>query len=703
MKSKNPYSAKSQQGIATVLTVALVGIALIVSITGTAYYLRTKQYSAASNHALTQAQADVWSGVEIVQQYLNTRSASQLDTLMTDGIPAITNLPPNIAITAKIDSVNKSTSESGFYAVTSTITSRNTISKSASTLQVIYEVKFDGRNGASPPIPTQKRALDFYTDVDFKGSVKITGENTENAEISVQGNVTASGVDLEVDTLRATDSVTLSNGKFLINNIYANDNVTVKGNGQHRIIELISTTKNIYFENSEAKTLRAGQDINFINSKLYLEALANNKIKVSDGTDLTRGTNIKSSIDFDCAKTTWSKYKTIYSGNFLSNCETAKDGRSQILIPKGINVIDPNTLGTSSKTPVPIVNALCYDPASNLDCQNNQVYKKGENANYIFEYKDNKIIVTTYNLNGFVNGSTYCAGSGSHNSNNTQHWGYLYPAVINGNSITCGTTPIANIARLYPYWSPQRISYSSWNDTWQLGPDNAISNKMPNKNVSNDDTSVLPALLYPSIAPGTILFKGNLDIQTGVYNNTFLSTKNITYGFNVILYSPNYASSKVSSAVICNTYNTALANQQNLNDISAGRYPMPTNLCKSTTEMKITNMGDIALLAGSFKGNYDKSTYIGGNITTQMDYRIYGNIVAGNLYTSNHTSSIAGFISAMGLTGAKQSNLPTINLIIPPRSNSSDDTNLDNGENNGSGNNAGSSTPSTTIKWARYI
>lgn len=697
MKLKNPNFAKSQLGIATVLTVALVGIALIVSITGTAYYLRAKQYSATSNHALTQAQADVWSGVEIVRQYLNTRSEPQLATLKSDGIPVITNLPLNIEITAKVD--KEPTLESGLYTVTSTITSRNTTSKSASTIQVVYEVKRNGGNGASPP--TQKRVLDFYTDVKFTGSVKISGENTENAEISVQGNVTANGVDLEVDTLRATDSIILSNGKFLINNIYADDDVTIRGNGNHRIIELISTKKSIFFENSIAKKLEAGRDINFINSQVHLGALANNKIKVSVGTDLTKATNIKSSIDFNCAKNTWTEYKTIYSGNFSSNCETAKDGRSQILIPKDKNVIDPSTLGTSGKTDVPIVNALCYDPASNLDCQNNQVYKKGETANYIFEYKDNKIIVTTYNLNGFVNGSTYCAASGSHNSNNTAHWGYLYPATINGNSITCGITPVANIARLYPYWSPKRISYSSWNDTWQLGPDNA--NGMPNKNVSNDDTSVLPALSHPSIAPGIMLFKGNLDIQTGIYNNTFLSTKNITYGFNVILYAPNYASSKVSSAIICNAYNTAIANQPNVNNTSAGKYPMPTNLCKSTTEMNITNMGDIGLLAGSFKGVYDKSSYIGGNITTQMDYRIYGNIVAGNLYKSNATSSVSGFISAMGLTGEGQSQLPNIDLIIPQRSTASDDTNLGGGENTGSGNNSGSGTPSTTIKWARYL
>lgn len=696
MKFKNPHLAKTQLGIATVLTVALVGIALIVSITGTAYYLRAKQYSATSNHALTQAQADVWSGVEIVRQYLNTRSEPQLATLKSDGIPVITNLPDNIKITAKVD--KEPTLESGLYTVTSTITSRNTVSKSASTIQAVYEVRRDGGGGASPP--TQKRVLDFYTDVNFTGSVKISGENFKNAEISVQGNVTANGVDLEVDTLRATDSIVLSNGTFLINNIYANDNVTVKGNGKH-IIELISTKKSIFFENSEAKTLRAGRDINFINSKLFLEALANNKIQVSEGTDLTSATNIKSSIDFNCAKKTWANYKTIYSGGFSSNCETAKNGRSQILIPKDINVIDPSTLGTSGKTDIPIVNALCYDPASNLDCQNNQVYKQGETANYIFEFKDNKIIVTTYNLNGFVNGSTYCAASGSHDSTKTAHWGYLYPATINGNSITCGITPVANIARLYPYWSPQRISYSSWNDTWQLGPDNAI--KMPSKNVSNDDTSVLPALSYPSIAPGIMLFKGNLDIQTGVYNNTFLSTKNITHGYNVLLYAPNYASSKVSSAVICNAYNTAIANQTNVNNTSAGKYPMPTNLCKSTTEMKITNMGDIALLAGSFKGNYDKSKYIGGDITTKMDYRIYGNIVAGNLYISDNTSSVAGFISAMGLTGAQQSKLPNINLIIPQHSTASDDTNLDGGENNGSGNNAGSGTPSTTIRWVRYL
>src|SRR5699024_2201141 len=181
MKFKNPHLAKSQLGIATVLTVALVGIALIVSITGTAYYLRAKQYSATSNHALIQEQANAWLGVEILQQYLSKLDKNDLDKLNDElkepnresiDLP-INNLPDNIAITAKIDNVKKPMSESEPYTVTSTITSRNTISKSASTVQVVYEVKY-GAIGTSNPSPLPNSgisAINIYTYVAVSGNV----------------------------------------------------------------------------------------------------------------------------------------------------------------------------------------------------------------------------------------------------------------------------------------------------------------------------------------------------------------------------------------------------------------------------------------------------------------------------------------------------------------------------------------------------
>jgi hypothetical protein len=338
MKSKNLYFAKSQQGIATVLTVALVGIALIVSIAGTAYYLRAKQYAVASNHALIQEQANAWLGVEILQQYLSKLDKNDLDKLNDElkepnresiDLP-INNLPDNIAITAKIDNVKKPMSESEPYTVTSTITSRNTISKSASTVQVVYEVKY-GAIGTSNPSPLPNSgisAINIYTDVGVSGNVSITNSKGNAVDLNVVGSATLNEIS-NIDTLKVTGDLTVSNKTTNVNNIYTDGNVTLNNPGA---ISVINTKKSIYLNggNGSVEILKAGENIEWKNDTILVKyGYANNNITGaahnrtlsnrpasgdSTGVQLKAGNQIKCDSNM---------YKNIAAKSFTGNCGSA--------------------------------------------------------------------------------------------------------------------------------------------------------------------------------------------------------------------------------------------------------------------------------------------------------------------------------------------------------------------------------------------
>ena len=81
MINKFQPSLSSQKGIATILTVVLVGIVLSVTILGTAYYIRAKQHAEVANHAVTNAQSGAWIGVELLRKYFESLNKNQIDSL----------------------------------------------------------------------------------------------------------------------------------------------------------------------------------------------------------------------------------------------------------------------------------------------------------------------------------------------------------------------------------------------------------------------------------------------------------------------------------------------------------------------------------------------------------------------------------------------------------------------------------------------
>lgn len=691
MKLKNPNFAKSQLGIATVLTVALVGIALIVSITGTAYYLRAKQYSATSNHALTQAQADVWSGVEIVRQYLNTRSEPQLATLKSDGIPVITNLPDNIKITAKVD--KEPTLESGLYTVTSTITSRNTTSKSASTIQVIYEVKLGGSAGnTSPPSGvsnTLTNAMNFYGDLDATGGIKLSDAG-DRAIVNVGGDfITSSGLE-GVKELNVIGNVNMSgwgSGNAL-KRIISNGNVNLSGSAQSDIVSAKGTIttsgggnsgdlyadKEIYLGTNakSANTLSFIKTTNWITVSNYLKAGQGKLdgkdigIYISGGGDI-KNVSAKGDVDIrnninnadeyiseklmNCTNN-WSAKKPLKAFSFDGNCNN-----NRITLIENSNVVTPTgAIATVSLTNKPEINAYNYE---------NQ-------ANYIFDRDNQGITVKLKNFNDIDTNKVYRLAK--YKQNGKEYWGGV--CELPNNNIC--NDPVAKIST-NPSNQREPIKYDSSSKQWVLSDNLRVSSNLP-----PDD---------PSVAPSVMLFIGDLKVGQGNYINTLLATGHIAYGgSNTSLFAPNYTNAN------------KVCNENNL-------YKIPTNLCNSSSSLIPASIGNIALLSGSCASQNITSEsfctpdqYIGGNITMSGTANIQGNIIAGNKLITGGSTNLVGSILAAALGKDIKSSLSgstTINfngisdestaIEIPTK----DDSKSDDDD--------GSQSPTTIIKWARYL
>lgn len=669
IRKAQPNLATSQKGVATVLTVMLVGVALAVAILSTAYYIRSKQQAAVSSHAVTNVQEGAWSGVEILRKYFESLSATQLSSLSTGTVSiGVTG------ITASINSITPPATSTDPYQIVATIKNTSTTAQAASTIQVLYNVMPTSTSSSSTGTGTSTgttSVMDIYSDLDLSGGIAFSQNGTGNVSINVYGDFSTGGVGLTgIDTLSTTGNVTLTSSAH-INNIYTNGNVTLTGSASADLISAkgyiditgggtqgdlnsdgyikIGGGVNVNNANTlsyidwssggTGQTFTAGNYVNHSNGTVN-NILAKGNVTLSGGNPVTK--NVTSEKLLTCPSKTWSSYTSLKAVSFGSKCPTTN---TQTL-PTGTNsIVATGALVTVTAPSQPLVNALSYQ----------------SQANYIMDIDSNKnIIVTVQNVYGIQNGTYYI---GKYTLNYNTYIGQLCPGIDQQGF--CTGTPVGYI---YPKntgsWNTV-ISYSG--GTWSL----------------NDNTTQ-----NPSLAPGVFLFKGDLKAQKGNYANTFLSTGSIDYGTSIVLQAPNYA----GASIVCNSAD----------------FGRPTNLCSSSTSLIPASIGNIALLAGSCTNATTvalcHSTYNGGNISLGAQATVYGNVIAGNLLSTSGNSKIVGSLSAAGLgdtsKGSKFTGSTTIDLSTlkdhPDFSTGTGGTNTSSGTTT-------TTTITATVQWARYL
>lgn len=289
-------------------------------------------------------------------------------------------------------------------------------------------------------------------------------------------------------------------------------------------------------------------------------------------------------------------------------------------------------------------------------------YEYKDASNYLFEYVNGKRQVTVQNINGLTTGVYYLGNYPQQNGRGYND--FLCKSVDSSNNCTSPATPDSTTRTLCQGQSTYNgcITYS--NGTWTVSGKN--------------------------LAPGALWFKGNLQMSNGEYYNSVVATGNITTSGAHVLYAVNYAGYQV----ICN--NKFLKNSTT--DF-AGMYP--TNFCNISGAKLISNsLGNVGYLAGSFTN----SVFSGGVITLGASSNVYGSIVAGDVFLTEGSSTVHGYVTAAAQGNTTANNWGGSTLIdtsdLPdsytPGTTTPPDTTC-------TTNCTGSTATTVAVKWTRYL
>ena len=216
----------AEQGIATVLMLLLIGLTVSAAVVGTVYYINSAQEQGVSLHGQTQAQIKAWTGVQIVQGYLQqvvandvSNGTTTLKTLAaaisdagTAGIPlSITGVS---GITAKAVAVDSATNPTTITFDVTGVSAAGTRAESSSTIRSVFSIPAStSSSSGSGSCGTSPKASAV-----FKGDVSITGGSTsvsagsDYAAIAVEGALTIGSASQAKISGCTTGDISLSGG-----------------------------------------------------------------------------------------------------------------------------------------------------------------------------------------------------------------------------------------------------------------------------------------------------------------------------------------------------------------------------------------------------------------------------------------------------------------------------------------------------------
>ena len=229
-------SPMRQRGIATLLIVLLLGLAVTVTIAATIYGLRSNQQQQVTTHSVRSAQAAAWRGVESVRQYLlaldNVTYQSWIDK--PPAFPLMINGLSVIGVSqAKITQIDKTTSG---YQLVSQITGISADgdpnTRTTATVDVVYNVSSGSAHPGNSRIQCSLKPsvpMVFNTDLTISGgSLGVTNAiNFEN--IAVNGDINLTNASQATISGCSTGNVFLSGGGIKPNgHIFSYGDITVQ-------------------------------------------------------------------------------------------------------------------------------------------------------------------------------------------------------------------------------------------------------------------------------------------------------------------------------------------------------------------------------------------------------------------------------------------------------------------------------------------
>ncbi len=231
-----------QRGVATILIVLLVGIAMTGAALGVAYSVKGAQERAATTQASTASQMAAWAGVEVLTRYLQqlgSRAAIQT-ALAGDPSPAINMTLPDTAIdgtriTLSARPQTPLLASSALPALLSMlVTAQDTQTGTSTVLNVVYDLGLAAPNPAGPgkESPGCSPGFELHEDTVFMGGEQSLSQANSPLSILVRGRFTVplgANIVSGFESIVATDEVEIL-AEVDVNRIHSNASVRLAGN-----------------------------------------------------------------------------------------------------------------------------------------------------------------------------------------------------------------------------------------------------------------------------------------------------------------------------------------------------------------------------------------------------------------------------------------------------------------------------------------
>ena len=648
-----------QRGIAAVLFMLLVGLALTATVLGTGSALRGAQEQHLAVHTQTRAQLRAWTGVEVVRAWLSD-DHTDLPALAAGPI-AISGLD---GVSAAL--VSNQDMGSGRHRLVVHVTGSGAGANSV--VEVVFEA--GGSGSATPPAPPPAtptttggiNAVTIRRDLELTGNITVTGNASAN--ITVEGNAvlrgSVSGInrlctlkdaagnggnmeihsaisvayvcvdgDLEltgsagVGTAEVAGDVLLSGGSSRIDAILANGEVVLNGGSASAGSVRAGGDVRVTGGNARADTIVTESDVRWTSSNSATRISANGDV-VYEGrngpTAIEALGNVTLSGGGNVATVT-TKGDTSITSWWGNGIQTWLHGEGGLSWANGGNVVAAGSVGGSlsgpnngnirgSKVadytvdldPFEVPEYVPQDlPETSVD-----VYPLKAAANYVFEVDGaGRRKVTVQGVSGVPDGS-YFLGDYGH-ANGRGYKDFLCTA-LKANNKDClePATPFRTICEGF---SSSNGCIEHQNGKW------TINGK--------------------SLAPGVVWVDGDLKLSNGVYFNTFLATGGIETGGSMRIYSVNYA----GYAAICtnnrSSYTGATASPADFAGL------VPTAYCNTGAgTLSPSTLGNAALIAGGYRNG----VFQGGNIALGASNQIFGSVIAGNVLSTNGNTDVTGVV-----------------------------------------------------------
>lgn len=600
-----PSAPSQQRGMATILIIMLMGLALTVTALGVMYSVRTSQEQQVTVHAATHSQAGVWTAAEAVGLYLKELDKTALMAFNPEK-PLKFKINDNNVV-AKIFPLDVDTAP---HHLRAEISYTDTAAKATSTLEVVYNITLSTGNPPPPPPPPPpdggQDALTFSKNLNMSGSITVLGGDA--AIFNVDGDVNLGNASITgIKTINASGNITIGSG-IKVDNLYANGDITLTGSAS---VLTAASLKDI--------TINSGASQGILNANGNI-TIKNGSVTTADALGFIKASSGGAHGAFTAGKTIEISNGSLSSANAVGNIDingwlqlTTARSEGTITCPSiywqefssiQAKVATKNCAGQNINAPWPVsVTTMLPITSITLIKPKVDAYSLKSSANYIFQIEDNKIKVSVRNINSLPNGDYYL---GEYKTQNNDRVDYLCKEVSDKGLCSVPTSYLDS-KTICQGNSNQNACFSFKNGTWEVTGKN--------------------------LAPGIMWFEGNLALKNGDFYNTFIATGHIETGGNHVTTAVNYAGYQ---AICLNQYpKNATARFNNL---------YPTNFCNEKTTLINNSIGNIALLAGG----YVDARFEGGIIALGGSSEIFGSVIAGDSPATVGNTIIHGYVTAAG-------------------------------------------------------